>query len=268
MKCKQFHLRGVFLLTLFSSLSSGSVFSIDVKNDTTSDSFIHNTSDLSNLIDTLDKDKLSANFNYTETNKITANLDFRGLPMSLKFSENSNVLELTIPSISINEVFSGQTREASIRLLEDWFKNNKKNVEKIMKELARVSPVDPIAGNPNSLMATMVADDFMNGFQRVATQQKGMNNENFILIAPVFKSLDIEGKQSDNFILPIGYSFAVGENPKETVTLSLPLSYVSVEGAKNYNVGVGASYSLPLNNEWVITPTIKYSLVGSKNLGN
>jgi hypothetical protein len=259
----------ILLLSLIvsTSLYSGNVFSIDVKNDTSQDRFIHNTSDLTNLLDTFDTDQLSSRFNYTETDQIIANLDFRGLPMGLKFSTNSNILELQIPSLDIKESFNGQNREASIRLLEDWFKNNKQNVEKIMKELARVSPVDPIAGNPNSLMATMVGDDFMNGFQKVATQQKGMGSKNFLLIAPVFKSLDIDGKKSDNFILPLGYSFAVGDDPKETVSFSLPLSYVSVEGAKSYNVGLGVAYSLPITDSWIITPSIKYSLVGSKNLG-
>jgi hypothetical protein len=250
-----------------TSLYSGNVFSIDVKNETTPDSFSHTTSDLTDLIDTLNEDKLSASFAYMETDKITASLDFRGLPMSLKFAKNSNILELEIPSLSINEFFNGKDREASMRLLEDWFKNDKNNVERIMHELARVSPVDPIAGNPNSLMATNVADDFMNGFQKVATQQKGMRSKNFILIAPSFKSLDIDGKKSDNFTLPIGYSFDMGDNPKEKLSFSMPLSYVRVEDAKSYNVGLGVAYSLPITDSWILTPAIKYSLVGSKNLG-
>jgi len=178
----------LFYLFIFTSLCSGDVFSVDVKNDTTNDSFIHTTSDLSNLLDTLDRDSLSSRFNYNESNQITANLDFRGLPMRLRFTENSSILALDIPSISISEEFRGENREASIRLLEDWFKNNKTNVEKIMKELARVSPVDPIAGNPNSLMGTMVGNDFKNGFQRVATKQKTTNSRNFLLVAPSFKS--------------------------------------------------------------------------------
>ncbi len=254
-------------LMVFTSLYSGSIFSIDVKNETTSDTFTQTTSDLENLIDTLNRDELSSSFNYAETDQITASLDFRGLPLGLKFSENSTILELSIPSLDIRETFDGQNREASIRLLEDWFKNNKNNVERIMHELVRVSPVDPIAGNPNSLMATNVSDDFMNGFQKVATQQKGMRSKDFILIAPSFKSLDIDGKKSDSFTLPIGYSFDMGDNPKEKLSFSMPLSYVRVEDAKSYNVGLGVAYSLPVMNSWILTPAVKYSLVGSKNLG-
>jgi len=263
MKFKQI----VLSLIVSTSLYSGNIFSIDVKNETTSDSFSHTTSDLTNLIDTLNRDELSSNFNYTETDQIFASLDFRGLPMSLKFAENSNVLELTIPSLSITESFNGKDREASMRLLENWFKNDKSNIENIMHELARVSPVDPIAGNPNSLMAATVSDDFMNGFQKVATQQKGMKSKDFILIAPSFKSLDIDGKKSDSFTLPIGYSFDIGDNPKEKLSLSMPLSYVRVEDAKSYNVGLGVAYSLPITDSWILTPAIKYSIVGSKNLG-
>ena len=254
-------------LMLSTSLYSGSVFNINIKNDTTGDSFIYDTSDLENLIDSLGKDELSSNFNYAETDQILASLDFRGLPMSLKFAENSNILELAIPSLNINESFNGIDREASIRLLEDWFKNNKNNVEKIMHELVKVSPVDPIAGNPNSLMATTVSDDFMNGFQKVATQQKGMKSKDFILIAPSFKSLDIDGKNSDSFTIPLSYNFDMGDNSKEKLSLSMPLSYVRVEDAKSYNVGLGVAYSLPIMNSWILTPAVKYGLVGSKNLG-
>ena len=254
-------------LIVSTSLYSSNIFSIDVKNDTTEDSFIHNTSDLSNLIDTFDKDRLSASFDYSETNKITANLDFRGLPMNLRFDENSNILKLEIPSLNINESFDGKNREGSVRLLEDWFKNNKTSAEKIMQELARVSPVDPIAGNPNSLMATMVEDDFRNGFKKVASSQKNTKSKDFILVAPVFKSLDIDGKQSDNFVLPISYTFDIGDNPNEAITLSLPISYVNVEGAKSYAGGLGVGYTYPVTNHWIVTPNIKYSLIGSKNLG-
>jgi len=80
-------------------------------------------------------------------------------------------------------------------------------------------------------------------------------------------NLDIDGKQSDNFVLPLGYSFVMGENPNELLTFSLPLSYASVEGAKSYNVGLGVAYTLPINDEWIVTPSLKYSVVGSKNLG-
>jgi len=259
----------LFLSLLTSSLLfADDIFSIDVKNDTTGDRFTHTTNDIMDVIDTVDEDSISSHFDYKDSHQITANLDFRGLPMSLKFAENSTILELDVPDIEISETFDGGTREESIRLLQDWFKNNNKgNIEKIMRELARVSPVDPIAGNPNSLMATMVEDDFTTGFHKVATRQKGMTDKKFIIIAPVYKSFDIDGKKSDNFVLPLGYSFEVGDNPKEMVTLSLPLSYVSVEGAKSYSAGLGASYSFPVNNEWVLTPSAKYSIVGSKNLG-
>jgi len=267
MKNKQFNYILLLFFMLSYTLNSANIFTINVKNDTTEDSFIHKTSDLTNLIDTLDRDRLSSSFNYLESNQITANLDLRGLPISLKFNENSKILMLDIPSLNIRESFDGKDREASVRLLEDWFKNNKKGAEKIMKELARISPIDPIAGNPNSLMATMVEDDFRNGFQKVASQQKEIKSKDMIFVAPVFKSLDIEGKQSDNFVLPLGYTFDVGENPNEKITLSMPLSYVSVEGAKSYAVGLGVGYTYPLTKDWILTPNIKYGMVGSKNLG-
>ena len=246
-------------------LYSDAIFSIDIQNDTTGDSFLHNTSDLKNILDTLKTKTLSSNLNYVDTNQITASLDFRGLPMTLKFSENSSVLVLEISSVDIQETFQGKDREASIRLLEEWFKNgNKSDIEKIMKELAGVSPIDPIAGNPNSLMGTMVTNDFSLGFHKVNKNSRPAP----VIIAPVFNSLNIEGKQSDSLTLPLAYKFNSGDNPRENLIVSFPLSYVKVEGAKTYTVGFGLAYALPINNKWTITPSTKYAVVGSKSLGS
>lgn len=254
------------LLVFFTSqlLYASSIFSIDIDNDTTGENIVHNTSDLTNILNTLDRESLSSNLNYVETHQITAALDFRGLPMSLKFSENSTILELEIASVDIKETFSGVDREASIRLLERWFKNgNKGDIEKIMRELARVSPIDPIAGNPNSLMGTMVSTDFVNNFKRVTTRRQAP-----IVIAPVFNSLNIEGKQSDSLTLPLSYAFDVADNPRENIILSIPLSYVKVQNAKTYTAGLGLAYALPMNNEWTLVGSTKYALVGSKSLGS
>jgi len=267
MKLKKLHKILIFSFLLSQSLSAGTIFSIDVRNDTTGDSFHEETSDILDLIDTFDKDSISAQIdNYVDTHQISADLDFRGLPMKLHFAENSTALNLNIASLGINETFNGVDREESLRLLEDWFKTQG-NVEQVMKELARVSPIDPIAGNPNSLMATTVEGDFRNGFQKVASSQKGVSSKNFLLIAPTYKSLDIDGTHSDNFTLPLAYSFNMSDNPNEMLTLSLPISYVKVEDAKSYSAGLGIAYSLPVTDSWVLTPATKYSLVGSKNLG-
>jgi len=267
MKLKKFKKVLLFSLLVSQSLYAGAIFSIDVRNDSTGDSFTHNTSDLEDLLDSVDQDSISREIDsYVDTHQITADLDFRGLPMQLKFAENSTSLNLNIESLNINETFNGADRAESLSLLEDWFKTQG-NVEKVMKELARVSPIDPIAGNPNSLMATMAEGDFRNGFQKVASQQKGVSNKNFLLITPTYKSLDIDGTQSDNYTLPLAYSFNTSDNPNEMLTLSLPISYVKVEEAKSYSAGLGIAYSLPVTDSWVLTPATKYSLVGSKNLG-
>ena len=108
----------LFSFLVSQSLSAGFVFSVDLKNDTTGESFHEETSDILELIDTFDKDFISSKIdNYVDTHQISADLDFRGLPMQLLFAENSAVLNLNIASLGINETFNGADREASLTQL-------------------------------------------------------------------------------------------------------------------------------------------------------
>lgn len=63
---------------------------------------------------------------------MSANLDFRGLPVTLTFSKNSKSLVFAVPSLDISETFDGVNRDDSLDLLSDWFKvNGKETVAKI-----------------------------------------------------------------------------------------------------------------------------------------
>jgi hypothetical protein len=45
----------------------------------------------------------------------------------------------------------------------------------------------------------------------------------------------------------------------------MPLTQVSVDGAKAYHGGLGAAYRLPLTDRWTLTPGARYSVVASKD---
>jgi hypothetical protein len=256
------------------------IFTLNVDNTTQGDSYIETSNSLEGIIDKIDLDTINSNISYNETNALSANLDFRGLPVTLNFSENSTAVVFSVPSLGITETFMGSNRDDSLDLLVDWFKvNGKETVERIMKKLAEVSPIDPIAGNPNSLMATTVESDFDKGFMDVARKQKDLKTKktgartkvsksNRIVLGPSYKSLDIDGKRSQSYTLPLGYSFVDSEDSLRSFNVSLPLSYTDVEGATSYGLGLGISYSTPVNSQWVVTPGIKYSMVGSADLGS
>lgn len=195
----------------------------------------------------------------------------RGLPVNLSYV--GNTLTFSVPSLNITESFTGVNRDESEDLFGDWLeKNGASTMERIMKELARVSPVDPIAGNSNSAMAKTVESNFTEGFLDVATKQNTSSitvdkNKNTISITPTYKSLDIDGKNSTSYSFPLAYSFVSNENADRKFTVSLPISYSDVEGAVSYNVGLGFSYTLPITNSWTLTPAIGYNIAASVDLG-
>ena len=257
-----------------TTLSHASIFSIEVTNTTTGASFKENYSTVTNTFNTLDTEFLKGKMVYNNTDAINAVIDFRGLPMTLSYATNSSDLVLNIPSIGIIETFTGTSRNGSVDVLSEWLKKDgAATVEKIMNKLAEVSPVDPVAGNPNSMMGQSVATDFGVGFTSVATKQDSLNtvsnikSENAIMIAPTYSSLDIDDKNSESYMLPLAYSFSFDRNENEKIILFIPISYTQVEGAQSGSISVGLAYSKPINKNWVLTPSISYGGSGSVDLG-
>lgn len=76
------------------------------------------------ILDQIDTEALKQRFaNYDEdTAPGEFRLDLRGLPVTLSYGQNSSQLVFAVPSIGINEVFDGGTRDASNDLLEDYIK--------------------------------------------------------------------------------------------------------------------------------------------------
>lgn len=249
---------------------SSDIYNLKITNTTTSDSFTFGGSNFLDTIENFDENVLNSKLtSYSNTDNLAAVFDMRGLPVTLTVTGNNIVFN--IASLGINETFTGNTRDESVDALEDWFKvNGADTLERIMRELARVSPVDPIAGNSNSAMAKSVESDFTSGFLNTATKRKvssaNTKNGNTISISPTYKSLEVDDKNSSSYSLPISYSFVSDEDIDRKFSISLPISYTEVEGATSYSLGLGFSYSLPINDSWIVTPALSYTIAGSADL--
>lgn len=262
------------IMLLTSTIGFADVYNLDIKNATTSDTFSVGSNNLVDTFEFFNNDSLLKNLpSYNEaTDNISSTLDMRGLPVNLDMTGNKVVF--SVPSLGISETFQGTTRDDSIDLLEDWFKvNGAATLERIMKELARVSPIDPIAGNSNSAMARSVESDFTSAFLNTASNHRtgtsaSTKNNNLISIEPAFKSIDTGNKTSSGYSLPLSYSFVSNENADRKLSISLPISYTEVEGAESYGLGLGIAYSLPILPEWIITPAISYGLSASVDLAS
>jgi len=210
---------------------------------------------------------------YTGVESANAALGFRGLPISLSYpTANNSTLLLQIPSLGINQSFSGSDRNDSSKLLRDYFKNGDL-LGQIMKKLAAVSPVDPIAGNPNSLMSRMAAQDFSTGFTdpiaTVGPREEGAEPVNNLIGIDLrhgsFKQDDLK---STVISLPLSYVVRNDLNPRRQMIFSMPLTQTDAEGAKSYQAGLGFAFRLPVNDNWALTPGIGYTIAGSEDLGS
>lgn len=209
--------------------------------------------------------------NYSGTEAATMNVDFRGLGMVVAYPLAGHTeLVFDVPSLGIHQVFAGATREESRRMYADFMKKNGGDIlTRIMKRLVETTSNDPIAGNPNSLMSMMAANDFANGFSNFASNVAGKPGEkadNLIGIGARFTSLRENGIDNNTFTIPLSYTIRADIDPRRQLIFNLPLTYSEVGGAKAYNLGFGAAYRMPMNDNWTLTPAFSYGASGSKDL--
>lgn len=259
-------------LGLCQSAVAADLFKVDttVNGVTTSQSF-------NVAMDSFDSTKVDAIKarlpGYTTTSAAAIALDYRGLGLNLAYLANSTTLTLNIPSIGVNQSFTGTTRDQSQEMLKDFFKKNGGDVlNRIMKKLAETSPVDPIAGNPNSLQSQAVSSDFDRNFtshaSNIKAAQAGSSTSNLMGLGLRFGSYDINGKTSDSLTVPLSYTIRSDLDPRRQLTFSAPITYTTVEGAKVYSGNLGVSYRLPMNDAWALTPAANYAVTGSEDLGS
>ncbi|MFC7420213.1 hypothetical protein ACFQNF_09985 [Iodobacter arcticus] len=212
------------------------------------------------------EDKLKTIFpTYSGIEAINSVLNFRGMPIQLAFPlQGSTRLTFQIPILEINESFTGATRNDSRDLLKEYLKNRTDLLEKMARHLVAVSPVDPIAGNPNSLMSRAVSNDAKvlwlgarSNTSTVATSRDGSHRFGIGANYKHMKSDAVGGAkemESDSYNFPLSYSYQFPEANHELI-VDVPLGYTSSDGAKGYDGSLGVFYRRPIFENWVVSIT-------------
>lgn len=206
----------------------------------------------------------------------------RGVPATLG-TDGPTLLILDIPSLGIQRTFSAQTADEAFAQLRAFLTQGSV-AGLIQRESARVSPVDPVAGNPSSLMARAVAWDFFNAFYPFASNIV----EGSAMIAQVggtppgavsgpFRGLpgigarydrfSDQGQATQGFTLPLSYTFRSDLDPRRQFAINLPLTVVDIDGARAYMGTFNTSLRLPLTRDWALTGALGYSQVRATDLG-
>jgi hypothetical protein len=210
-------------------------------------------------------------------------LNLRGVSAVLG-TDGPTFLILDIPSLGIQEFFSGSTADETFEALRRFLRQGDQ-ASRLQRELVRTSPFDPVAGNPTSLMARAVAHDFNSAFSAFATNimegQAWLAQAGGALppgAAPrVFKpnpglgggygNFHDQGLTAQSITIPLSLTVRSDLDPRRQFAVSLPLTLTDVEGAMTYSGLLGASFRLPIVRPWALTGSLGYSRSNASDLG-
>jgi hypothetical protein len=217
---------------------------------------------LSGILAQINEAQMAQQFSTYENGVSAAvyHLDLRGLPATLGYSYGSTALMFVVPSLGIAEIFDGGNRDASTDLFESYIKESGKEVA---KELLRVSPVDPVAGNPASIESQMSEGDFETGTS--PTHDVAPAGKTFSLDAR-FGSYSIGDITQNVFTLPISYSYTFSNYDR--LIIRAPITYIEMDGITAYRGNLGLAYRKNMFTEWAVTPALGYGITGSSSLGS
>lgn len=263
---------------------------------------------------------LSAN---ADTDAVKALLDFRGMTgIAMDFGQGTGLLSLNVPQLGQHGLFTfgrdcnrtGQdpgdcaaARREALRQVTDFLQRNTQFLKGLLTLLTRFSPIDPLAGNPDSLFSRSMRADFQQGFTHKVSQIWGCSTtafnrtfggpievaaagdvgdifadararaaelqaQNEIGIGLIYSSTTAASTGGDyastGIVVPLSYTVKLDSDPRRKIRFDLPLGYTDTEGATTYSVGLGFAYTHPLSDVWTLTPAIGAGATGSDDLGS
>ena len=243
------------------------------------------TNALRELPDIFDTDNLVELFGgYDPRNDpLQAKLDLRGLPALITWDDLNFVLTVNVPGVPQLTFDSPPTStdplEEALEEFEDWLHGDfdapgaaSAALTTFLQELVAQSPVDPVAGNPNSLMSRMTGHDFKLGSEgpfiysdrRIpdAPDQTGIG-----LLAG-YSSVDIRGNLDvETLEIPFDHRFNLRRFPNLSLLLSVPITatFTNREWSVMGSVGLGFQYR-PFE-WWALTPMFRLGASGSIDVG-
>jgi hypothetical protein len=204
---------------------------------------------------------------YTPVSPVSIDINLRGIDIATFFAANSTTLVVTSPQLELNQTFTAATRDDSIKLFKDFVRDGGRH-HQLLKAYARFSPIDPIAGNPNSLMAQMAQADYLLGhLSPLAGCDCGWNAQP---IVHQFQAGVTAGRAfSRNFettivTQPLRYSYS--PNLTWAFIIDAPLTYTRNGGASNLFGSIAFGFRYPITYDWSLTAIVRGGAGGSLDL--
>ncbi len=97
--------------------------------------------------------------------EVVGNLNLRGVEVIVTYADGLSVLKVEIPTAGVEFTLNGTTRDQSEAEFQAWLEGegeqgDREALSALLREFVEQSPVDPVAGNPNSLESRIFDGDF------------------------------------------------------------------------------------------------------------
>ncbi|HEY5658960.1 MAG TPA: hypothetical protein VIY27_14320 [Myxococcota bacterium] len=235
------------------------------------------TNKISNVPDMYNSSSLDAllgsGFNPV-TDDFLASLNLRGLNGTLSWTASTGELALVIPEV-LDIRITGTNYEDVLDRLEDWLKGDFETdlapsdaLTALLQGLVEHSPVDPFAGNPNSLQSRMLSSDYRLGTEGPFTSGDGPldPSTNLVGLGLEYGHFSAGGYRGELLELPIDYRINF-RDPKWSLLFNLPLTATFTEDQWSILASGALGVQFRPTEWWSLTPLFRMGAAGSIDVG-
>jgi len=204
---------------------------------------------------------------YRDNAPATASFNLRGLAATIEYPTAESAIVLKVPSAGIERTFTGATRDEAQDAVTDYFKGaGGTEVTKVLQAAVRETPIDPVAGNPDSLMSLMGAADFAQGTDALG-HSGGVGSPNLLgFSVEAGRGMASGGYDQNRVSGTLSYRLNF-ESSDAAVLFDLPVNWVRSGESDSLSGSLGIGVRLPVTDWWSITPAVRAGVAGSVDLG-
>lgn len=220
----------------------------------------------------------SLNSGYSDTAPADVNLDFRGLPMSVVYPDDGPGLVFSVPALGFSKAFNADpTRDGNEDALTTFLETDQEGLlTRILNYFVSETGTDPVAGNPTSLQANMIAADFgigtglgADGSSQASGEGEGgeEGRRNVYGLGARLGQYQVNGNDITTINLPLTFVRPLSD-PRYALIIDVPLTFSETNGSQSYAASLGVGMRVPITTNWTLTPVVRVGATGSVDLGS
>jgi hypothetical protein len=206
---------------------------------------------------------------YTRSTPLDAAIRIRGVPAQLSFPTSGPTLRLQVPGLGLDRSFTGRSRDQSLGLLGNALSGEGGLLNgELLRLGVRRTAIDPVAGNPNSLMANMLASASQTA-SGIGVGLAAAPGAGFAMMTGGVTSAD--GVTQGTLRAPLGWQQRLANG--DSLLIDGVFHATRIDGrweAYGGSFGLGYAWRVPVEvagGTWTLTPAARFGVAGSNDLG-